>query len=63
VVFAAVGVAFFDGRVGGFYGSEEGVESEAVDCVWDDWGDSFAGGGDFGEAEGRGELEYFFVNL
>jgi hypothetical protein len=33
-----------------------------VDCIWDDWRDSFAGGGDFGGAEGRGGLEYF-VNL
>jgi hypothetical protein len=54
VVFAIIWGAFFDGRIGGFYGAEKGLESETVDRVWGDWGNSFFGGGDFGEAEGRG---------
>jgi hypothetical protein len=56
VVFATVWGAFFDGRVGSFYGLQEGIEFAAMDRVWNDWGNSFFGGGDFGAAEGRGEL-------
>jgi hypothetical protein len=53
VVFAIIWCAFFDGRIGSFYSAEEGLESEALDCVWDDWGNAFFGSGDFGKAEGR----------
>jgi hypothetical protein len=54
VVFATVWGAFFDGRVGGFYSTSEGIEFEALDCVWDDWGNACFGSGNLGEVEGGG---------